>query len=42
MFHVVIMYHSVDLKHYQTQTQSLKLSFTDFDSGHKELFVFYH
>ena len=36
------MYHSVDLNHYQTQTQSLKLSFTDFDSGHKELFVFYH
>ena len=43
MFHVFI-YHSVDLNHYQTQTQtqSLKLSFTDFDSGHKELFVFYH
>ena len=36
------MYHSVDLNHYQTQTQSLKLSFTDFDSGHEELFVFYH
>ena len=36
------MYHSVDLNHFQTQTQSLKLSFTDFDSGHKELFVFYH
>ena len=32
----------VDLNHFQTQTQSLKLSFTDFDSGHKELFVFYH
>ena len=36
------MYHSVDLNHYQTQTQSLKLSFTVFDSGFKELFVFYH
>ena len=34
------MYNSVDLNHYQTQ--SLKLSFTDFDSGHKELFVFHH
>ena len=36
------MYFSLDLKHYQTQTQSLKLSLTDFDSGHEELFVFYH
>ena len=36
------MYHSVDLNHYQTQTQSLKLSFTIFDSGFKELFIFYH
>ena len=42
MFHVVIIYHSIDLNHYQTQTQSLKLPFTVFDSGFKELFVFYH
>ena len=35
------MYLSVDLNHYQTQTQSLKLSFTVFDSGFKELFIFY-
>ena len=36
------MYHSVDLNHYETQAQSLKLSFTNFDSGHRELFVFYY